>query len=659
MNLEKIYNDNGVIRVKKGEKAPIKGEIVNKKDYKKCSLKQWLDHDGNYALLGGERSGGLEILDFDLKNTENKSFMSEYKDLVLEQLGPGFLKLLTIQKTPSGGFHFLYRCKNYEGSRKLAKVADGKEAIIETRGEGGYALIAPSEGYEVIQGSLDFIATISNEERDVLIGSALAMSEYEPPVAPRRSTRKSASDEESLFARYDQEATIDDVVSVLATAGWKEETSRGSKVLLTRPGKASGISADVDMHFKDGKDMALLYVYTSSTEFEPGMAYKPSAVVNMCLHGGDWSATHKYLKDLYPDGEKEPTVRELTNPLKDSEQVKQEEEESIFDMLNREYRVTDKTEVEDEPVILSIKGIPILSAGNVAAISGRVKSGKSAVVNAIISKAIDQEAVGFEMFEVEPSKGQAIIHIDTEQSLGKQKGNLNFWILNRTSLRSTPDNYYSYNFKSFTVREAREYLVGILDGAARKHGGIHMVMIDGLSEFVKTVNDEEGSVTAVKLIMELSSIYKCGFIVNIHTNPGGEVVKQRGHLGSEIQRKAESVLNISKEMNESHSTLQAHFLRNGDPVQFGDIHIGYNQEKRMHEVVSVADYDEDPAEKYVQQARLIGGKSKQDAIRFLSKHYSIAISAAKRIITDLQSAGYIEVTEEDKVLIRSHIYEID
>src|SRR5690606_26045396 len=84
-------------------------------------------------------------------------------------------------KTVSGGYHIYYSCKKIGGSKKLAHetnpnydpTAEPKtpkyHAVIETKGNGGYALTVPSEGYELVQGSIDrFAYQLTPEERDTL-----------------------------------------------------------------------------------------------------------------------------------------------------------------------------------------------------------------------------------------------------------------------------------------------------------------------------------------------------------------------------------------------------------------------------------------------------------------------------------------------------------
>jgi hypothetical protein len=110
------------------------------------------------AVICGAVSGGLEVIDFDLKNDLTGDLYQRYCALIPEDL----LAKLHIVKTRSGGYHFYYRCEVIEGNKKLAaRPATEKElkdtphqkqfVLIETRGQGGYVVAPPSEGYAIEQ----------------------------------------------------------------------------------------------------------------------------------------------------------------------------------------------------------------------------------------------------------------------------------------------------------------------------------------------------------------------------------------------------------------------------------------------------------------------------------------------------------------------------
>src|SRR5690606_26806762 len=78
-----------------------------------------------------------------------------------------------------------YRCQTSVcGNMKLAqRQRDGKiVTLIETRGEGGLFLCAPTPGYALLQGELCNPPVLTEAERDVLLRRAWELNEYVPPV---------------------------------------------------------------------------------------------------------------------------------------------------------------------------------------------------------------------------------------------------------------------------------------------------------------------------------------------------------------------------------------------------------------------------------------------------------------------------------------------
>jgi len=73
---------------------------------------------------------------------------------------------------------------------------------------------------------------------------------------------------------------------------------------------------------------------------------------------------------------------------------------------------------------------------------------------------------------------------------------------------------------------------------------VGLVIIDGIKDVVNSINDEsEATKTATKL-MEWSANYNLHIITVLHQNKNDE--NSRGHLGTELENKAESVINVRK-----------------------------------------------------------------------------------------------------------------
>ena len=150
------------------------------------------------AVIGGDVSGGLECLDFD---AEAETTFPEWCALA-EVESPGLVAWLSVARTPKGGYHVRYRCPDIPipGNTKLVMDA-AKTVLIETRGEGGYALApgCPAECHETGRlyehhsgPPLERVQAIGFEERDILIRCARSFDRT-PPAESAAKAERSAS----------------------------------------------------------------------------------------------------------------------------------------------------------------------------------------------------------------------------------------------------------------------------------------------------------------------------------------------------------------------------------------------------------------------------------------------------------------------------------
>ena len=96
------------------------------------------------------------------------------------------------------------------------------------------------------------------------------------------------------------------------------------------------------------------------------------------------------------------------------------------------------------------------------------------------------------------------------------------------------------------------------------HGGIHLVVIDGVADLIRCANDEGESVALIDEIYRLAGIYRTCIAAVVHFVPNG--LKLRGHLGSELQRKSAAILSIEKDENPEISVVKALKVRDGSPL---------------------------------------------------------------------------------------------
>ena len=248
-------------------------------------------HDA-ICVVSGAVSGNLECMDFDNGGELFAAWM--------EKVDTGLLAKLVIEQTPSGGYHVCYRCDDpVDGNLKLARgVRDGKQkTLIETRGEGGLFLCAPTEGYALQQGDFANLPTIPPDARQALLEAARSLDELPAASTPTAPAGANVGQRGADFAPTGGKDAFDlapgddfnargDVHPLLLAAGWQfAGNNPDGNELWTRPGKdpRNGISAT----YKDGS----FYVFSSNAApFEPNVMYSPFAVYATLNHNGDYTA---------------------------------------------------------------------------------------------------------------------------------------------------------------------------------------------------------------------------------------------------------------------------------------------------------------------------------------------------------------------------------
>jgi hypothetical protein len=198
--------------------------------------------------------------------------------------------------------------------------------------------------------------------------------------------------------------------------------------------------------------------------------------------------------------------------------------------------------------IFKLGGQVIATPGNLVIIQSQVKSGKSAFVGAMIASPISEDPLGdFLGVSAAGANGKAIIHFDTEQSR-YDADQLIRRALRRADVDRPPPWLRSYCLTDVGVPTRRRLLAGELERAAQDHGGVFAVFLDGVGDLAIDVNDAAEANGLVGELHALAIRHDCPIICVLHENPGENTHgKTRGHLGSQLERKAESNLRLLKD----------------------------------------------------------------------------------------------------------------
>ncbi|GAB6395549.1 MAG: AAA family ATPase [Bacteroidales bacterium] len=195
-------------------------------------------------------------------------------------------------------------------------------------------------------------------------------------------------------------------------------------------------------------------------------------------------------------------------------------------------RITDEYE-EPEP-LLQLEGetggeVPVFTRGNISMIQGKAKSRKTFLTILLIVR----------MLEKNPKL--RILVIDTEQ--GKYHALMRLRRL--LSLLGWEEKFLSDRIKLYALRELdTDKRAQVIERLIIKEKP-DMTFLDGVRDIMRDFNDPRESSDITDYLMRLTSVYKCHICNVLHENKND--TNARGHAGSELQNKAETVISVSKD----------------------------------------------------------------------------------------------------------------
>jgi len=232
--------------------------------------------------------------------------------------------------------------------------------------------------------------------------------------------------------------------------------------------------------------------------------------------------------------------------------------------------------------VISAGDVPLGTQGNILCITGGEGTGKSNYVAALIAGSIIKDSRNIDTLGVnvrDNSDGKAVLLYDTEQSevqLFKNVSNL----LKRAKLNEKPEELRAFSLTGMSRKERLQAIVQSMDKYHYEYEGIRLVVIDGIADLVLSANDEAESIRIVDELYRLAGIYRTCIVSVLHYVPNG--LKLRGHLGSELQRKAAAIVSIELDSEPSVSVVKALKVRDGSPLDVPLMQFSWDKELGMH-----------------------------------------------------------------------------
>ena len=238
---------------------------------------------------------------------------------------------------------------------------------------------------------------------------------------------------------------------------------------------------------------------------------------------------------------------------------------------------------EKAPEILKANGTVVGTLGNFSASIGKAKSKKTFNVSAIVAAALKNGTVLLYSAEL-PKDKRKILYVDTEQS----------------------------PYHCLKVMER----IAAVEQAIYNTPELGLVVIDGIRDMVYDINSSGESTRVISLLMTWTGERNIHIHTILHQNKGDE--NARGHIGTELSNKAETVLQVEKDSkNPDISTVKTAHIR---AVDFEPFAFRINEEA-LPELLDGYQFNDKDTEK--------GNRGKFDPYRDITeRQHRIALEAA-------------------------------
>jgi hypothetical protein len=199
--------------------------------------------------------------------------------------------------------------------------------------------------------------------------------------------------------------------------------------------------------------------------------------------------------------------------------------------------------------------------GNFSLIIGKAKSRKSFYVNIAISTIVQNDLLMNQFRGCLSDDKKTVLYFDTEQ--GKYHVQLALKRICTQIGISEPTNLKTYHLRSKAPAER----LALIEHAINTTPNVGFVVIDGIKDLVTSINDEEQATMIATKLLKWTEEKEIHILTVLHQNKNDK--NARGHLGSELVNKAETVLSITKDETDNNiSIVEAEYCRGQEPKPF-------------------------------------------------------------------------------------------
>ncbi len=243
------------------------------------------------------------------------------------------------------------------------------------------------------------------------------------------------------------------------------------------------------------------------------------------------------------------------NPNEDSNKTTGEEYEKLLENI---YIKGLHKKPEYKPPLVTFKNQRFLTFKNLSVLVAGAGVGKSSICESILASMLNPECDSLG-FKVQESVERAIF-IDCERDY-----DLVDECTERMQRRANNQDKERRCLiagvrECFTIKSKKEKITALVE-----YFKPQLLLIDGVGDLVHAPNNEEETANIYIWLIQLITKYEISIITTIH--PNSTSTKARGHLGSEMIRRAYGLLYVSENIDKTVKTISTHKARASSPVK--------------------------------------------------------------------------------------------
>lgn len=242
------------------------------------------------------------------------------------------------------------------------------------------------------------------------------------------------------------------------------------------------------------------------------------------------------------------------------------EKQSSVALLERlpAFEVLPLVEISKPAVCLEMvknkEWVNLLTLGNISMIIGKAKSRKTFLLS-LFTSALISDRIMFSRFRATlPANQSNVVYFDTEQS----EYHVSKMVKRICKLTGVdePTNFKCFALRSWNTADRLK----VIEEYIYSHSDLSVVVIDGVRDLITAINDESESNNIKDFLLKWSYERNIHIITVLHQNKGD--VNARGHIGSELTNKAETVLSVTKDKKQDLSIVSSEYSRDVDIDDF-------------------------------------------------------------------------------------------